>query len=232
MNMGVADGVDLGWKIAAVVQGWGGSKLLDSYERERRPVHEFVINEAVVNHSVLGNELYRDGLEDDDEHGQRARRELQTRIEAVKIREFTTLGVVLGYRYDDSPVIVGDGTPPSSRDFLNYVPSARPVCLAPHVWLHDGTSLYDHFGQGFTLIVTDDSDTAEIERVREAARMAGVPLEVLRPREPAIADLYRARYALIRPDQHIAWRGNAWPDNVTNLLLLVTGRLRRMQPEA
>lgn len=141
-------------------------------------------------------------------------------------------GVVLGYRYDDSPVIVGDGTPPSSRDFLNYVPSARPVCLAPHVWLHDGTSLYDHFGQGFTLIVTDDSDTAEIERVREAARMTGVPLEVLRPREPAIADLYRARYVLIRPDQHIAWRGNAWPDNVTNLLLLVTGRLRRMQPEA
>ena len=92
--------------------------------------------------------------------------------------------------------------------------------------------MYDHFGQGFTLIVTDDSDTAEIERVREAARMTGVPLEVLRPREPAIADLYRARYVLIRPDQHIAWRGNAWPDNVTNLLLPVTGRLRRMQPEA
>jgi 2-polyprenyl-6-methoxyphenol hydroxylase-like FAD-dependent oxidoreductase len=231
MNMGIADGVDLGWKIAAVLQGWGGPTLLDSYERERRPVHNFVMDEAVANHALLGNKLYEDGIEDDTDQGQRLRQALGTRIEAAKIREFITLGVVLGYRYDDSPVIVADGTPASPQDFLNYVPSARPGALAPHAWLHDGTSLYDHFGQGFTLLATDGSDADEIDRAREAARKADVPLQVLRPREPAIAALYQTRYALIRPDQHVAWRGNTIPANAASLLLQVTGRARRRQPE-
>jgi len=232
MNMGVSDGVDLGWKIAAVLQGWGGPHLLESYELERRPVHNYVMDEAVANHATLGNNLWQDGLEDPTDEGARLRRAVGARIEAAKIREFHSLGVVLGYRYDDSPVIVADGTPEPSHDFLNYVPSARPGALAPHCWLHDGTSLYDHFGPGFTLLVTGGADAAEVDRVRAAARDADVPLHVLRPGEPALADLYQARYALIRPDQHVAWRGDAWPDDGAGLLLHVTGRARRRQREA
>ena len=224
MNMGVSDGVDLGWKIAAVLQGWGGPLLLDSYERERKPVHEYVMDEAVANHAVLGNQLWRDGIEDASEHGLHIRSEVGRRIKAAKIREFRALGVVLGYRYDDSPVIVADGTDASPRDFLNYAPSARPGALAPHLWLRDGTSLYDHFGQGFTLLVTDGSNNEEIERICDAARRTQVPLAALRPDEPALADLYEARYALIRPDQHVAWRGNSLPDDAAQLLLQVTGR--------
>ena len=231
MNMGVADGVDLGWKLAAVLQGWGGPKLLDSYETERRPVHNFVMDEAVANHALLSHKLWKQGMEDDTEEGARLRQEVGTLIEAAKIREFTTLGVVLGYRYDNSPVIVPDDSAAPTQDFLNYVPSAHPGCLAPHAWLHDGTSLYDHFGQGFTLLVMDGSDDGEIERAREDARKADVPLSILRPSEPVSGDLYRARYALIRPDQHVAWRGNAWPDNATQLLNQVTGRARRWQAE-
>ena len=223
MNMGVADGVDLGWKIAAVLQGWGGSQLLDSYERERGSAHNYVLDEAVANHAMLGNQLWSEGMEDASEQGALLRREIGMRIEAAKIREFNTLGVVLGYRYDDSPVIVGDGTDAPSRDFLNYVPSASPGCLAPHAWLHDGTSLYDHFGPGFTLLVTDGSDSHEIELARAAARTAGVPLKILKPREAVIADLYGARYALIRPDQHVAWRGNTWPLGMANPLHRATG---------
>jgi len=225
MNMGVADGVDLGWKIAAVLQGWGGSKLLDSYELERRPVHNFVMDEAVANHSLLSHALYRDGIEEDSEDGTRLRREVATHIEAAKIREFTTLGVMLGYRYDDSPIIVADGTPATAHDFLNYVPSARPGALAPHAWLHDGSSLYDHFGQGFTLLAIDGPHAADVDRAHDAAAKADVPLKVLRPREPAIATLYQSRYALIRPDQHVAWRGDALPDSIADLLLHVTGHL-------
>ncbi len=224
MNMGVADGVDLGWKLAAVLQGWGGARLLDSYERERGPVHRYVMDEAVANHATLGNQLWQDGLEDDDERGAALRREVGARVAAAKLREFNTLGVVLGYRYDDSPVITGDGSEAAPPDFLNYVPSARPGHLAPHAWLHDGTSLYDHFGPGFTLLVTDGSRPAEIDAVRQAAHRAQVPLRVVQPREPALRDLYRARYALIRPDQHVAWRGDAWPDNGLQVLLHSTGR--------
>ena len=79
-------------------------------------------------------------------------------------------------------------------------------------WMHDGSSLYDHFGQGFTLLVTDDGDTTGSDAIRAAATAAGVPLTVVRPREPGIAELYKANYALIRPDQHVAWRSNTVGD--------------------
>ncbi len=218
MNMGVADGVDLGWKIAAALQGWGGPILLDSYERERRPVHEFVIDEAVANHATHGSQLWRAGLEDDSADGARMRSEVGAYVRQAKLREFYTLGVVLGYRYEDSPVIVADGSTPPARDFMNYVPSASPGCLAPHAWLHDGSSLYDHFGSGFTLLCTEAGNADELARIRHAADTAGVPLTLLQPGLPVLSDLYRARYALIRPDQHVAWRADAWPDDVTSLL--------------
>ncbi|MES2582346.1 MAG: FAD-dependent monooxygenase [Pseudomonadota bacterium] len=227
MNMGVADGVDLGWKLAAVLQGWGGARLLDSYEAERGPVHRYVIDEAVVNHGTLGNQLWRDGLEDDDAQGAVVRREVGARVAAAKLREFNTLGVVLGYSYNDSPVIVGDGSEAARPDFLNYVPSARPGHLAPHAWLHDGTSLYDHFGKGFTLLVTAGGGDAGVEAARRAAHAADVPLQVIHPLEAALASLYGARFTLIRPDQHVAWRGNTWPEDGIGLLRQVTGRSLR-----
>src|SRR5438105_6474255 len=110
MNMGIGDGVDLGWKMAAVIQGWGGPRLLDSYEIERRPVHEFVMDEAVANHAVLGNQLWEEGLEDDTPASAQLRARVGARIQVAKIREFNTLGVVLGYRYDNSPITVSDGS--------------------------------------------------------------------------------------------------------------------------
>jgi 2-polyprenyl-6-methoxyphenol hydroxylase-like FAD-dependent oxidoreductase len=224
MNMGIADGVDLGWKIAAVLQGWGGPALLDSYEHERRQVHEFVMDEAVANHGLLGNQLWQEGLEDATPDGERLRAEVGARIQVAKIREFNTLGVVLGYRYEASPLIVSDGTEPTARDFLNYVPSARPGSLAPHAWLHDGTSLYDHFGHGFTLLTTVDADAQAVEAARKAAHAVGVPLKTIKPQEPVIKDLYRARYTLIRPDQHVAWRGNTWPEQAELLFARICGQ--------
>ena len=226
MNMGVADGVDLGWKIAAVLQGWGGPALLASYEQERRPVHEFVMDEAVANHAVLARELWEEGIEDDTEAGERLRGEVGQRIQTAKIREFMTLGVVLGYRYENSPVIVPDGTPAPAHDFLNYLPSARPGALAPHAWLHDGSSLYDHFGQGYTLLAAHDADAAVLESAREAASAAGVPLKVIQPQERILKDLYQASYTLIRPDQHVAWRANAWPAESELVFARICGRPR------
>ncbi|CAN5676472.1 FAD-dependent oxidoreductase [soil metagenome] len=224
MNMGVADGVDLGWKLAAVLQGWGGPALLDSYEMERRPVHEAVMNEAVANHKTLGNQLSRGGIEDDTSAGAALRKEIGQRISSSKVREFATLGVVLGYRYDNSPVIVSDGEPETPLDFLNYVPSARPGSLAPHAWLHDGSSLYDHFGKGFTLLATSEANDADIDRIGAAAKQAGVPLAVARPREPAVVHLFQARYTLIRPDQHVAWRGNEVPTELASVFEHIVGR--------
>ena len=213
MNMGIADGVDLGWKIAANLQGWGGPTLLESYEIERRQVHDLVMNEAVTNHTVLGNQLFQEGLEDPSAEGELLRQTTGKRIELSKIREFYTLGIILGYRYEHSPVIEYDGLPYASSDYINYVPSSRAGCLAPHAWLHDGTSLYDHFGAGLTLLVSDVDADDQAQELLASATNEGIPLKILRPSESGIGNLYPHRFTIIRPDQHVAWRGNDLPKN-------------------
>ena len=72
------------------------------------------------------------------------------------------------------------------------------------------TAAPDHFGQGYTLLAASAS-LDDIAAARADARRAGVPLTVIQPAEGAIASLYPARLTLIRPDQHVAWRGDAWP---------------------
>ncbi|MBI3706465.1 MAG: FAD-dependent monooxygenase [Proteobacteria bacterium] len=223
MNMGIGDAVDLGWKLAATLQGWGGPALLDSYERERRPVHERVMNEAVENHSVLGNQLVRPGIEAAGDVGDRVRKEVGEAIRAAKAREFKSLGVVLGYRYADSPIIVADGSAPPPVRVMTYEPSAHPGCLAPHLWLADGSSLYDHFGAGFSLLVTEPNASAAASGLADAAARRGVPLKVIAPAEPRLAQLYAARFALVRPDQHVAWRGNEIPPDAEALIDRVRG---------
>jgi hypothetical protein len=140
------------------------------------------------------------------------RREVGDLIQQQKIREFRTLGVVIGYHYDGSPILVPDGTPAPEERVTEYEPSARPGCVAPHLWLRDGDSLYDRFGRYFTLLVTDAAASDEAGRIAAAATRAGVPLSVIAPRDERLRDLYGARMALIRPDQHVAWRGDAAGD--------------------
>ena len=222
MNMGIADGVDLGWKLAANIKGWGGPKLLASYELERRPVHQMVIEEAFANYSALGNHLSLPGLEAPGPVGDATRREAGDVIFAAKLREFKTLGVVLGYRYEDSPVIVSDGTEAPPQNAMIYRPSAHPGCVAPHLWLEDGSSLYDHFGQGYTMLATDGVVT-DLEVIRGAASELGVPLKIISPLDSRLPHRYAARLAIIRPDQHVAWRGNHLPEDVTGLLRKISG---------
>lgn len=224
MNMGIADALDLGWKLGAVIQGWGGAGLLDSYEAERLPVHDFVMDEAETNHAVLGRQLWRPGLEDDTAAGAQLRADVGARISREKIREFHTLGVIKGYHYSGSPLVSGDGSPAPVFDFLNLRPTAHPGAIAPHAWLHDGRSLYDLFGMDFTLLSLGDVDEGEAGRAMADARALGIPLTVAAPREPALPGLYDARLALIRPDQHVAWRGSSWPDNGQAILAKAAGR--------
>ena len=114
-----------------------------------------------------------------------------------------------------------DGPPPPF-DVSVYVPSASPGCLAPHLWLKDGSSLYDHFGSGFTLLVTE-GDGAATDAMMGIAERHRIPLKLLMPRDARLPDLYKARFAIIRPDQHVAWRGDAIPRDGDALLRHVTG---------
>jgi 2-polyprenyl-6-methoxyphenol hydroxylase-like FAD-dependent oxidoreductase len=222
MNMGIGDAVDLGWKLAATLKGWGGPELLASYEAERRPVHMRTIAEAVVNYSAVGNQLVRAGIEDATETGEATRREVGEIIESTKLREFKTLGIVLGARYDASPITVDDGSLPPVDHHMIYIPSAHPGCRAPHLWLEDGTSLYDRFGPDFTLLVTYGLPR-DAAAFTESASVIGMPLAVVAPGDARLRDRYEARFALIRPDQHVAWRGDEAPSDVIALLRHVSG---------
>ncbi|MGY4399174.1 2-polyprenyl-6-methoxyphenol hydroxylase-like FAD-dependent oxidoreductase [Sphingomonas sp. UYAg733] len=216
MNMGVADGVDLGWKLAGTLRGWGGSLLLDSYEVERRAIHEEVIAEAEVNHTVLSNDLLSDDIDSDTPEGEHALSALAERIVATKTREFHTLGTVLGGCYRESPLLPeGASSPPfDGKTAPRYVPSSEPGCLAPHVWRADGSSLYDAFGPEFTLICRLDAPSLAVERAKGDARHFNLALTVVFLTEAEAGLLYPALLTLIRPDQYVAWRGHAWTRGV------------------
>lgn len=214
MNMGVADSVDLGWKLAAVLQGWGDPTLLDTYEGERRPIHNYVLDEAESNHSLAPNQLARDGIEEDSPRGEEVRKQVAELIWATKRPEFYSLGVVLGYRYMNSPIVVEEAHPQPWNKSIDYTPSAAPGSLAPHRWLEDGSSLYDHFGQGFTMLILSPDARAAADKARDQAERLHIPFTMYETFDPVVAALYEEPLALVRPDQHIAWRGSAVPDEL------------------
>lgn len=222
MNMGIGDGVDLGWKLAAVLQGWGGEGLLDTYEAERRGVHRRVIDAAMANQATLSLHLVRPELEADTAEGEAMRRQLGEALAVARLREFRGLGVMLGYHYEGSPIVATEpGSPPDPPPGV-YEPSARPGALAPHAWLDDGRSLYDAFGAGFTLLGFSEAAAGAFEAARADAEALGVPLVTVRIDDARVAALYERGLALVRPDQHVAWRGDAWPGR--SILEIAVGR--------
>jgi hypothetical protein len=221
MNMGIADGVDLGWKIAATIEGWGGPLLLESYALERRGIHVSIIAEAAANHGALPNDFWHEDLERSGSEGDAARRRIGELIRAVKTREFHTLGTVLGGSYEGSPIVEGDkdaGFPTHAG--REYVPSNRAGCLAPHVWRGETLSLYDEFGPGFTLICTPGAAQSEIQRVRREALNRAVPVKTVLLTSSEAAGRYTTPLTIVRPDQYVAWRGALWH---SGLLAKLTG---------
>jgi hypothetical protein len=217
-NTGIGDAVDIGWKLAAVLQGWGGPGLLESYEAERRPVAARTIEIAQRHSGRLAADFADPRLRDPGPEGDRARRRAGAEIQRAKHSEFHGLGLVLGSAYDDSPLIAGDGTPPLPFDTTEYVPSARPGSRLPHAWLDDRRSLYDLLGPGFTLLRLGPS--ADPEPMVRAARERELPLELVDLSERGLEPRYEAPLVLVRPDHHVAWRGGdgADPDAVLDLV--------------
>ncbi|HEX8902911.1 FAD-dependent monooxygenase [Vitreimonas sp.] len=224
MNMGIGDSVDLGWKMAAVLHGWGGQGLLKSYEQERRQVHRFVIDAALSNHATLSlHDAMSPTLEADSDEGAALRAQVGALLAEGRAQEFRSLGVMLGASYDDSPIMAEEGGAPARDPAMRtYEPTARPGARAPHAWLDDGRSLYDVFGEGFTLIGFERAGDAELQRAEADAHGLGIPLKTIRITDARIAALYERSLVLIRPDQHVAWRGDVWPG--AEILLLASGR--------
>ena len=209
-NTCIGDAANLAWKLAAVLQGWGSPELLTTYGPERRPVAGRTIRDAAANGNALAYH-FADARLDADDDGARLARESARRALEVKRSEFDSLGLVLGYAYSGSPLVAREDTPAPVEDPIRYVPSARPGCLLPHTWLADGTSVYDALGPGFTLLFDPARTTEErFAPLRTAAAALGIPLAlagVTGPAGTSLDRLWEAPAVLVRPDQHVAWRG-------------------------
>jgi 2-polyprenyl-6-methoxyphenol hydroxylase-like FAD-dependent oxidoreductase len=230
LNTGIDDSSNLAWKLAAVISGWGGEGLLASYEYERR--------KTALRSSEVARGLGKTRIkvevpavaEEDSPAGQSARN-IIAQSPFVTTHHFTLpedrdfLGVILGARYDGSPLIVADGPPPADS-LEHYVPSSIPGGRAPHLWLDrargPGSSLYDHIGSGFALLrFGGSSDTSRLET---AAQSGEIPLQIVDVQLPEARALYDRNFYLVRPDGYIAWCGDALPNDVDGLLDIVLGR--------
>ncbi|HWV40257.1 FAD-dependent monooxygenase [Pseudorhodoplanes sp.] len=220
MNTGLQDSFDLSWKLAAVLKGWGGQALLDSYECERRPASSRATEVSLLNYGRLMNRSNHPDIEAPTEAGYQARREVGERLVRENLKAWQPPGVHLGYIYDPSPIVVPDGTPRPVDDTHGYRPTTYPGARAPHFWLRTELSTIDLFGGGFVLVRFEDVDTGPLE---EAARLRRVPLEIHHIVNEKVAQLYEKPLVLVRPDGHVAWRGDALPANCLELIDTVRG---------
>jgi 2-polyprenyl-6-methoxyphenol hydroxylase-like FAD-dependent oxidoreductase len=221
-NTGIGDAVDLGWKLAATIEGWAGPKLLDSYEAERRPIAIRNVNEAANNRALDAMIAPDPGLDQDTAQADALRAAVGNRIHALRLREFRTQGVQLGYRYRQSPICIDDGSLEPPDDHMIYQPSTWPGGRAPHARLQDGRSTLDLFGRTHVLLRFDGgTDTASSFSV--AARKRGLPLVEHVIADAQIARLYEKPYVLVRPDGHVAWRGDDLPQDALAIIDRVRG---------
>jgi hypothetical protein len=141
-------------------------------------------------------------------------------------RMFRTTGLQIGYRYEDSPICVPDGTPSYPDDPEDFIPSARPGSRAPHVWLGEGCSALDHFGRGFVLIRLG-TNAPDVSALRSEAEVRGVPFKIVTVTQPEATQLYERRLVLVRPDGHVAWRADEVPRDVGAVIDKVRGSVLR-----
>jgi 2-polyprenyl-6-methoxyphenol hydroxylase-like FAD-dependent oxidoreductase len=214
MNTGAGDAVDLAWKLAGYLHGWGGEALLDSYETERRAIGRR--NVAASRKAATGRRTWRaartDSIRDDTPQGRADRRRLAEIADREQRLSNDLLGIELGYRYQDSPLIIGDDLGGPDPDSFSYQPTTCPGARLPHLWLPDGTALQDRIGRGYALVRTTRPTEGD-GRLEAAFERLGVPFEVVDASCEA-ADIVLEGYPriLLRPDLHIAWRGTEWAD--------------------
>jgi 2-polyprenyl-6-methoxyphenol hydroxylase-like FAD-dependent oxidoreductase len=223
MNTGVGDAVDIGWKLAAVLQGWGGARLLDSYTAERKPIAMINVNEAAEMRASFDNQMpFAPAIGDDSDEGKELRAKARSAILRTRAKEFQhdSAGIELGYRYENSPICVADGTPAPALDHGLYTPSTWPGTRAPHAWLKDGRSTLDLFGKGFVLVNFSSINTSTISA---AANRVGLPIEVISLNDEKVRQIYEQDLVLVRPDGHVAWRGASVPVNAAELIDKVRG---------
>jgi hypothetical protein len=220
MNAGIADAQNLAWMLDGVLSGWAPPSLLDAYAAERMPITDRV-SRFTSNLIAVLKDVHPELMDRNDDEGRLARETLGARIYDANLPAIVPKGLNFGYCYDESPVIAHDGELPPPFTMGTYEPSLVPGCRLPHVFLKDGRSLYDLLGPGFSLLRLDPA--IEVDRFVAEAVARGVPIAVCDVQPEEVEPVYGSLLVLVRPDQHIAWRGDRSPANPGSLIDLVCG---------
>ena len=224
MNSGVGDAVDLSWKLAATLKGWGGPALLASYEIERRQIG--ARNVEASRHASRGRRAwraaYKPDIRDRTPEGAATRANLSRIADVEQRKSNEMIGAELGYRYVDSPIIFPEPGDAPETDFMKYVPTSWPGARLPHVWLANGTALHDRIGDGYTLLCLHGA-RANTPALAQAFASFAAPFSVVEIDEERPRDVYGHDLLLLRPDLHVVWRGNGLPDDPAKLAALATG---------
>ncbi len=225
MNTGLQEAVDISWKLAATLEGWGGPRLLASYETERKPIAARNVREAAAN---LGRmletrtrkpppQIFEAGAA-----GAAARKAYGDWYTERMSHEWFTLGIHIGYRYEGSPICLADGTALPALSVANYKQSSHAGCRAPHVWLRDGRSTLDLFGKSFVLLRLGASPP-DASALLAAAKHRSMPLEAIDIDEAPVNAMYEKKLVLVRPDGHVAWRADMAPGDASGVIDTVRG---------
>ncbi|MEM8858769.1 MAG: FAD-dependent oxidoreductase [Chloroflexota bacterium] len=212
MNAGIADAASLAWLLAAYLNGWGGPAVLDAYEQERLPITDqvsrFAMNYAAE--MIKNRRRVPENIEEDSPVGEAIRTEFGQELHDLNVNQYCCEGLNFGYFYDKSPLIVYDGASHPPYSMGSATPSTVPGCRVPHFWLTDGQSFYDVLGHDYTLLRFDR--TVQIEQFVEAAGAGKMPLKIIDLDQPELPDelqdVYMHKLIIVRPDQHVAWRGD------------------------
>jgi 2-polyprenyl-6-methoxyphenol hydroxylase-like FAD-dependent oxidoreductase len=223
MNSGVGDAIDLSWKLAATLQGWGGPKLLASYETERRAIG--VRNVEASRQASRGRRawrsMWRPEIRDDTPAGAEARAALSRIADVEQRKSNEMIGAELGYCYRGSPIVWPEPGEGPEDNLMKYVPSTFPGARLPHAWCDDGRAMQDRIGDGYTLLRLGRNG-ADADPLARAFAAYGAPFAVLDIADERPRAIYGHDLLLLRPDLHVVWRGNSLPDAVT-LAALATG---------
>lgn len=223
MNTGVGDAFDLSWKLAGTVHGWGGDGLLDSYELERRPVAQRNIEASgyAADGAALWAPYVTPAIDKEGPEGDLAREKLADAFKRDHGRMHGMVGAETCYTYAGSPLVAPEPGNQAHWEISRIVPHARPGIRIPHMWLKDGRPLHDLIGDGYTLLdLRGDFDASGLDA---AFAEIGAPLDVVRLDEPQLIDAFNASAFLLRPDLHVAWRGDTAPADAGMLASMATG---------
>jgi 2-polyprenyl-6-methoxyphenol hydroxylase-like FAD-dependent oxidoreductase len=223
MNSGVGDAIDLSWKLAATLAGWGGPNLLNSYEVERRQIGER--NVGASRYATIGRRkwrtMWRANIAEDSAAGAETRKTLSAVADAEQRKSNEMIGAELGYRYVDSPIICNIPGGPEHL-FREYHPTSWPGARLPHVWLDDGTAMQDCIPDGYSILKLGNT-AADARGLERAIRARGAPATVLEIPDHIAHEIYGYDLILLRPDLHVVWRGNGAPGEPARVAAIATG---------